>query len=97
MFELNISGTKKIFTFSPKLDTANCANMDVELMQALGTDSTEVEFDMSGVDYISSIFLRICAMAAKRIGAHKLKVINSSPNVKKVFKIAGFDEIIDVE
>ena len=97
MFTLNISGNKKIFTFSTKLDTASCANMDVELMEALGTDSEEVEFDMSGVDYISSIFLRICTMVAKRIGVNKLRVTNSAPCVKKVFKIAGFDEILNVE
>jgi anti-anti-sigma factor len=97
MFRVNTSGTKKVFTFYSKLDTVNCANMDVELMQALGDDNDEVEFDMTGVEYVSSIFLRICTMVAKRIGINKLKISNSSPGVKKVFKIAGFDSIINVE
>jgi len=56
-----------------------------------------VVFDLQGVDYIASAFLRICARISKEVGAGKFSIIHVSPNVKKIFKLAGLDKFIKIE
>ncbi len=96
MFQSITVEGKIIFTFIHKLDTVNCANKENDILTILSENSNDVEFDMTGVDYISSNFLRICTMVAKRLNPNKLKITNTTPNVKKVFKIAGFDQVMDI-
>jgi len=96
MFQRKLDEKKTIFTFVPKLDTATCFNRENELLKAIDDRKSIVVFDLSGVEYISSCFLRICIMMAKDIGASNFRIINTTPNVKKVFKIAGFDQMIEI-
>ncbi|MHC1738613.1 MAG: STAS domain-containing protein [Ignavibacteriaceae bacterium] len=96
MFKFNKINNKAVFTFEPKLDTAKCNGKENDVIAILGGEKKEVVFDMTGVEYISSYFLRICTVVAKEVGSVNLKVINSSPNVKKVFKIAGFDHLMSI-
>jgi len=96
MYKFNKIDDKSVFTFEPKLDTAKCNGKENEILSILGGCKKEVVFDMTGVDYISSYFLRICTIVAKEVGSTNLKVVNSLPNVKKVFKIAGFDQLMDI-
>jgi len=96
MYKYSLVDNKKVFTFVPKLDTVTCTNKENEMLHLLTGDNNNVIFDMTGVEYISSYFLRICTVIAKHIGNSKLKIINATPNVKKVFKIAGFDKILEI-
>jgi anti-anti-sigma factor len=97
MFHFNKLDDKNHFTFLPKLDTATCSGKENDILQILGGDKSPVVFNLKGVEYISSYFLRICTSVAKHVGGRNLKITNSTPNVKKVFKIAGFDQMMDIE
>lgn len=63
-----------------------------------GRDITTVRIvlDMSAVEYVSSAFLRICVMLAKSVGKRNLSIVKTSPTVNKIFKMAGFDELLNV-
>ncbi len=69
-----------------------------KLNEALG-DTTNLVFDFSDVEYISSAGLRVLlAMQQKmdeRAGA--MKVLNANEAVMQVFDMAGFFAFLDVE
>ncbi len=53
-------------------------------------------FDLQGVDYIASAFIRICLKTSKTVKKENFSIVNTDPQVKKVFKIAGLDEQFNV-
>jgi anti-anti-sigma factor len=56
----------------------------------------KVVFDIAKVDYIASSFIRICIQSAKKVGKENFSIKNSSPVIKKTFKIAGLDRELNV-
>lgn len=62
-----------------------------------GPDGLSVIFDLAGIDYVSSAFLRLCLTVARRAGKGKFSAANSSPGVKKVFSMAGLDRALQVD
>lgn len=59
-------------------------------------DTLKVIFDLEKVEYIASAFLRICLSIAKNLNPGNFSIINTSPEVKKIFKIAGLDQALHV-
>lgn len=55
-----------------------------------------VIIDASDLDYISSAGLRVILSAKKRCLNKVFKVINVNSEVMEIFKVTGFDEIIDI-
>ena len=54
--------------------------------------------DFAGVDYISSVGLRILMIAAKELRAHeaKIAIANMRPVVAEIFAISRFDRVLGV-
>ena len=54
--------------------------------------------DMSGVDYISSVGLRVLMVAAKQVKAQKGHIVIAAlaPVVKEVFEISRFNLVFDL-
>ncbi len=59
-------------------------------------DQLKVNFDLQEVDYIASSFIRICVIQAKKLDKGNFKITNASPLIKKTFKIAGLDGLLNV-
>jgi anti-anti-sigma factor len=57
---------------------------------------SEIIFDLDQVDYVSSGFLRLCLQAAKQVQQGRFRVVNTKPQVMKVFKVAYLDELFKV-
>ena len=85
-----------ICAFTERLDTARCLEIEEELFNKVRESKAPLVFNLQGVDYVASGFLRMCLRAAKEVGLGNFSVINVHPNVKKVFKIAGFDKQISI-
>ncbi len=83
--------------FNERLDTVNCMNFEQELLEKVQEAENSIVFDLGKVDYIASSFLRICFRVSKTNGEGKLSLVNVSPEVKKVLKIAGVDKHIKVD
>ena len=86
----------RICAFSEKLDTAKCLEIEDELFNKVQESKAPVVFNLQDVDYVASAFLRMCLRVVKEVGPGNLSIINVHPNVKKVFKIAGFDSQITI-
>jgi anti-sigma B factor antagonist len=82
--------------FSGRLDTLVSQTIDAELKTRLKPEIKDVIFDLSGVDYLSSSFLRICITSLRHAGKDHFKVINVSPTALKVFQIANLTEILQI-
>ena len=82
--------------FSGRIDSADCEKWEGELFDRLGKSFKPVIFDMNGVEYVSSAFLRICVQVSKSIGSDVFSMINVGPYVKKVLKLSGFEKHLNV-
>jgi anti-anti-sigma factor len=54
--------------------------------------------DMAGVDYISSVGLRVLMMASRQVQGQggRLVIARLTPLVREVFEISRFDKVFDV-
>lgn len=84
-------------SFDGRLDTARCLEVEGEICTRLSGIKVPVIFDMAKVGYVSSAFLRLCLKIAKETGSGRFSLTGVCPEVKKVFKIAGFDKIINIQ
>ncbi len=93
----NMDGETLTFTLEGRLDTTTSPQLEAELKQSVG-GVTELIFDFSRVEYISSAGLRVLLAAQKvmnRQGSMKLTGVNE--NVLEVFEITGFIDILTLE
>ena len=86
-----------ICSFTERLDTENCLKLEDELFGKVSGAKMPVVFDLGRIDYVSSMFLRICIRAFKECGGENFSLINMHPNIKKVFKISGLDKQITIK
>lgn len=84
-------------SFEGRLDTAKCLEVESEIYNKLNGVKIPVVFDMEKVAYVSSAFLRLCLKIAKEKTSGQFSLTGVCPEVKKVFKIAGFDKIINIQ
>jgi len=85
------------FRFQGRLDTAKCAQIEPDLRASLARISSPVVFDLLAVNFVSSAFLRLCVYAYRQAGDHGFHVINPEPSIKRVFKIAGLDDMLKTD
>ena len=95
-----------ICRFSGRLDTLNCISLSEEIqnkLQELKQGQSEkdqleekIDFDMKNVDFISSSFIRICLITFNQSKKGNFAIINCDPFLKKIFKIAGLDDLLRV-
>jgi anti-anti-sigma factor len=95
MVQFETSAGQLRVTFAGRLDTKTCKEITEQVEKELGTAGATVTFDLSGVDFVSSAFLRICICAAKQKAAG-FSVVNVTPQVMAVFKMAGLDSAFKV-
>jgi anti-anti-sigma factor len=87
--------------FSGKLDTLTCSNIEGTLNKRIAgflekQDVACLVFDLSEVNYVSSAFLRICLCHFKSAGKKNFQIENLTPEVRQVFMISGFTEIMNI-
>ena len=87
--------------FDGRMDTVSA---DL-VMEQFGAKLSEVQgiaaalrivFDLGAVDYVASSFLRLCIYAAKGAPKGNFSIINTDPQVLKVFTITGLASILRV-
>ena len=68
------------------------------LLPASGSGRTGVVLDFAGVDYISSVGLRVLMIAAKqsRTNGARIAVAALQPVVAEIFAISRFDHVLEV-
>jgi anti-anti-sigma factor len=88
---------KLVIRFEGSMDSAKCTRMETEVRTAVSGPGKPVVFDLNGVDFISSAFLRLCIYGRQQAGDHGFQIVNVGPYIKRVFKIAGLDAMLKTE
>ena len=68
----------------------------VGLLTAALPEGFRIVFDMARVAYVSSMFLRVCQIVARGLSPCAFSMTNTTPPIKKIFKIAGLDLLLQV-
>ena len=86
-----------ICTFTGQLNTMavmkDVPGVEAKIGQA---HDRSVAFDLGGVTFIASSFLRLCVQTVKTVGSARFSVRNLSPELKKVFVISGLDKQLTI-
>ncbi len=97
MVQNRLENDSLICTFKGRQDTITCSEWQPEYKELLLGFKGKVVFDIAEVDYISSLFLRICLETAKNLHVQSLRIQDPTPEVRKMFEIAGFDRIMEID
>lgn len=95
---INQEETKTLVTLNGRLDTSNAEQFQHDIASLMEGDAPNIEIDCTNMTYTSSQGLRMFLMLQKSVTARKGKLIlkNMNPNVKEVFDITGFSNIIKI-
>jgi len=85
-----------ICKFSDHIDIKECLEVEKEVMGSIEC-AKNIIFDLEGIEYIDSLFLRLCGKAYYKVNAGNFSIINVTPAVRKIFKIAGLAEKLNLK
>ncbi|MCR5287268.1 MAG: STAS domain-containing protein [Saccharofermentans sp.] len=93
----NVNGSEIKLILEGRLDTATAPQLEATLSSILA-GVTSLKFDLEKLDYISSAGLRVLLSSQKTMNKQGSMVIsNVSPEVKEIFDVTGFTDILTIE
>lgn len=92
----NVNNNNLNIALEGRLDTTTAPQLEAELKASLN-DISELVFDFSKLEYISSAGLRVLLSAQKVMNQQgSMKIINVSAEIMEVFEITGFTDILTI-
>ena len=89
-------GSKLNIGLEGRLDTTTAPQLEAELKDLAGV--TELVFDMATLEYVSSAGLRVLLAAQKVMNKQGSMVIrNANDDIKDIFDVTGFSDILTIE
>ena len=81
-----------------RVDSSNSREFHSELEAVVADSDSALVLDFEDVSYISSAGMRVILLTAKSLQKSGVKFVLCSMNdsIREVFKISGFDRIIDI-
>lgn len=97
----SLLGSARVLTIVGRVDQTHAKDLEIALAPHLAECSATgaaLVLDFSGVDYISSIGLRVLLLAAKQVKLQqgRIAVAALTPVVAEVFKVSRFDLVLKV-
>ncbi len=90
-------GDKLTIGVEGRLDTMTAPELDAEVKTGLD-GVKDLVLDLAKLEYISSAGLRVVLAAQKLMNAQgSMKLVNLSPEVREVFDITGFSDVMTIE
>ncbi len=90
-------GNELTVALEGRLDTVTAPQLEGELRTAVN-GITELVFDLSDLDYISSAGLRVLLSAQKVMNRQgSMTIRNVKPEIMDVFEITGFVDILNIQ
>ena len=79
-----------------RLDTTTAPNLQ-STIDEISSDTKEIIFDMSGVEYISSAGIRVLIGAYKKMSIHQgtMRIEKANDMVCEVFEMTGLSEMLE--
>ncbi len=100
-FSFDSSSRTMTFVFRGRLNSDTCTKNDPDIESAIDRilkenppQTVSIIFDIGQVDYVSSLFLRVVIMAARKVAKGKFKLTGATPLVRKMIEISGLDRLI---
>lgn len=95
---INKEGSKTVLVLSGRIDTTNADQFQKDIAPLMADTEPDIEIDCTDMDYTSSQGLRIFLMLQKTVSSKSGKMVmkNMKPQVKEVFDITGFSNIIKI-
>lgn len=91
------NGSNLSFALEGRLDTTTAPDLEKELNESI-EGVTELVMDLGKLEYISSAGLRVLLSAQKTMNKQGSMVVrNVSEDVKEIFDVTGFSDILTVE
>ncbi|MBQ7062767.1 MAG: STAS domain-containing protein [Bacteroidales bacterium] len=89
---------KTLVTLDGRLDTTNADQFQQDITPLMEGEKPNIDIDCTGMSYTSSQGLRLFLTLQKSVMARggKLVLRNMNPQVKEVFDITGFSNIITI-
>ena len=95
--EKKLEGTALTIALEGRLDTTTSPDLEESLAASLDGVS-ELVFDFTKLDYLSSAGLRVLLSAQKRMNKQgSMKLVHVNDAVKEVFEITGFADFLTIE
>ncbi len=87
-----------VVTLTGRVDTTNAEQFLQDISPLMEGDNPDIVVDCSGMDYTSSQGLRVFLMLQKSVGSRKGRLVlkDMQPQVREVFDITGFSNIITI-
>ena len=89
---------KTLVKLTGRLDTTNADKFQADITPLMEDAHPDIEFDCTEMDYTSSQGLRLFLMLQKTVSSKGGMMVmkNMKPQVKEVFDITGFSNIIKI-
>ena len=93
----NANGSALNVILEGRLDTTTAPMLEEQLQASLD-GVTDLKFDLAKLEYISSAGLRVLLASQKTMNKQGSMVIsNASAEVKEIFDVTGFSDILTIE
>jgi anti-sigma B factor antagonist len=91
-------GDTYIISIQGRMDTITSKDVELKLDTAINEKRAKIIINLEGVDYISSVGLRVLVAALKKQRQNQgiLELMDLQPFVQNVFKITGLDKIFSI-
>ena len=90
-------GSKLTMAIEGRVDTTTAPELDNQLKESI-EGVTDLILDFTKVEYVSSAGLRVLLSAQKIMNKQgQMKLIGVSDDIKEIFDITGFSEILSFE
>lgn len=86
-----------VIVVAGELDTSNKRLLAAAIDDARAAGWSEVEIDLAKVSFMDSSALGVLVAASKTEPAGNIRVINASPNIRRLFEITDLTDIFHVE
>ena len=83
------------FILAGRLNTNTAPELEKEIEEIPEVD--ELVFDLEKIDYLSSAGLRVLLFGKKKMGEKEMVVRNSSEEIREIFDVTGFSDILNIE
>lgn len=96
--KINKENEKTIVVLNGRLDTTNADQFQKDITPLMEDPNPDIEIDCKGMEYTSSQGLRMFLMLQKSVSSKGGKMVMKDmlPQVKEVFDITGFSNIIKI-
>lgn len=94
----NYNGKELTLSVKGRIDTLTSVEFDGAIQEEYGNFNSLI-IDFNDVNYISSAGLRVLIATEKKLDAENIKmvILNVNDEIQNIFKLSGFDKILEIQ